>query len=92
MISKTLHIHIERLIVDGLAGGQQRQFVRALESQLETQLPDLAADAFASGSASRRIPRVNAGQVRASATPASMASRITAALRQTIAGKGNPRA
>ena len=92
MKSRALHIHIDRLVLEGLPPSSQKQFVRALESRLEAQLPDLAEAAFAGGSQSRRISHLNAGEMRASATPAAAASQITTALRSAIAGKGNGRA
>jgi len=92
LTSRRLHLHIDRLVVEGLPAGQQRQFVRALEAQLEAQLPDVASQAFANGNQSQRIPRVQAGPMRAGLTPESAAARVTTALRGAIAGKGNSRA
>jgi hypothetical protein len=89
---KELHIHIDRLVVDGLPRSQQRQFVRALEAQLETQLPQLASQAFASGRSSQRIARVSAGPMRTGTTPERAAIQVASALRGAISGKGNPRA
>ncbi len=91
MNSRALHIYIDRLVVEGLAPGAQRQFIRALESQLETQLPQLAGPAFSNSRQSQHIPRVNAGELRAGSTPERAATQITSALRTAIAGKGNTR-
>jgi hypothetical protein len=89
---KSLHIHIDRLVIDGLPPRQQRQFVRALEAQLESQLPQLASQAFSSGRTSQRIARVNAGPMRMETTPERAATQVASALRGAIAGKGNGRA
>jgi len=89
---KSLHIHIDRLVVEGLAPAQQRQFVRALEAQLESQLPQIASQAFASGRSSQRIARVMASPMRTATTPERAATQVASALRGAIAGKGNPRA
>ena len=92
MNSKALHIHIDRLLVEGLTAGQQRRFVRALETQLEAQLPQLAGQAFASGRPSQHIPRLNVAAPGSGSSPERAASQITSALRGAIAGKGNSRA
>jgi hypothetical protein len=90
MNSKALHIHIDRLVVEGLEPGSQRQFVGALEAQLATHLPQLAEPAF-SGGQSHSIPRVNAGEMRAGSTPERAATQITTALRSAITAGGTTR-
>lgn len=92
MKSRALHIHIDRLVLDGLPPSSEKQFIGALESQLEAQLRDLAKPAFEGGSRSRRISRLNAGEMRAGATAEAAANQVTSALRSAIAGKGNVRA
>jgi hypothetical protein len=91
MTSRTLHIHIDRLVVEGLAPSAQRQFLSALETQLEAHLPECARPALASGRPSQRIARVSAGEMPAGSTPQRAATQITTALRGAITGKGNTR-
>ncbi len=90
MNSKALHIHIDRLVVEGLPAGSQRQFVAALETQLSTHLPQLAEPAFSRGE-SQSFPRVNAGEMRAGSTPERAAAQITTALRGAITAGGTTR-
>jgi hypothetical protein len=90
MNSKALHIHIDRLVVEGLAPNAQRQFVSALETQLAAHLPELAKPAFFRGQ-SQSIARVNAGEMRAGSTPERAATQITTALNKAITAGGTTR-
>lgn len=87
MNSRELKIHIDRLVVEGLPAQGQRRFVRALENQLAELASGLPVTSIAAG----RIASVDAGQMRAGATPEHAASQVTAALRTAIAGRGNSR-
>ena len=43
---KTLHLHIDRIVVEGLSESGQRRFVRVLESQLHALAESGIADGF----------------------------------------------
>jgi len=87
MNSRALHLHIDRLVVDGLPAQGKQRFVRALEAQLTRLAQDGMPTAFAVGRA-RRIASLDAGPMRAGATPEQAAAQVTAALRGSLAGKG----
>jgi len=89
MNSRALHIHIDRMVVEGLPLMGQRRFVRALETQLTQMANDGLPNVFTGGA--RHIPAVDAGRLRAGATPEQAASQVTAALRSGLAGKGTNR-
>lgn len=86
MNSRALHIYIDRMVVEGLPLMGQRRFVRALETQLTQMANDGLPNVFTGGA--RRIPTLDAGRMRAGATPEQAASQVTAALRSAIARKG----
>ncbi len=85
MSSRSLHIHIGRMVVEGLPAGQQR-FVRALETQLAKMASDGLPNVFTGGA--RHIAALDAGLVRTGATPEQVAAKVIAALRMGLAGKG----
>lgn len=90
MNRRTLHLHIDRLLVEGLPAHGEKRFVRALEAQLTKLASDGASAAFA-GSRVRRMAKLDAGQLRAGATPEQAAAQVTSALRTGLAGKGTSR-
>jgi hypothetical protein len=92
MNKRTVHIHIERLVVDGIDGRGQQRFVRALEVQLaEAARGAATAGAFARDSVMRHIGRVDAGEMRAGATPERAAGQVAKAVGTAIEGKGRGR-
>ena len=90
MNSRALHIHINRMVVEGLPARAQQGFVRALEKQLGQMACDGLPAAFY-GATSRRIATLDAGRLGPGATPEEAAAQVTAALRSGIAGKGTNR-
>jgi hypothetical protein len=90
MNSRALHIHIQRMVVEGLPAHGQQRFVRALETQLTKMASNGFANAF-TGSGARRIATLDAGRLGANATPEQAAGQATAALRNRLAGKGTNR-
>jgi hypothetical protein len=78
-------LYIDRLVVDGLPTQGKQRFVRALEAQLTRLANDGMSTAFAGGV--RRIAKLDAGLMRAGATPEQVAAQVTAALRGSLAGK-----
>jgi len=87
MNSRVLHLHIDRLVVDGIAAQGKQRFVRALEAQL-TRLAQDGLPAALAGGRVRRIGQLDAGPMRAGSTPEQAAAQVTAALRGSLAGKG----
>jgi hypothetical protein len=87
MNSRKVHIHIDRLVVEDLPAHAQQRFVHALENQL-TRMVDAQAPRELSASGSRRIASLDAGRMRAGATPEQAAAQVTAALHGKLAGKG----
>ena len=92
MNKRTVHIHIERLAVDGIDVRGQKRFVRALEAQLaESARQASAAGAFAGDGVVRQIGFVDAGEMRAGATPERAAGQVARAIGAAIEGKGRGR-
>lgn len=92
MNKRTVHIHIERLAVDGIDAPGQQRFVRALEAQLaEAARGAAAGGAFAGNGLTRRIGRVDAGEMRAGATPERSAAQVATAVGAAIEGRGRGR-
>jgi hypothetical protein len=92
MNKRTVHIHIERLIVDGIDARGQQRFVRALEAQLaESARAAAEARVFAGDAIMRHIGRVDAGEMRAGATPEHAAGQVAKAVGTAIEGKGRGR-
>lgn len=89
MNSRALHIHIDRMVVEGLSALGQQRFVRALETQLTKMASDGFPNAFTGGA--RHIAALDAGRLRAGATPEQAAAQVTTALRAGLAGKGSKR-
>jgi hypothetical protein len=85
MNRRTLHLHIDRLVVEGLPAHSEKRFVRALEAQLTKLAIHGLQDAFRRGQA-RRIASIDAGVMRAGTSPEQAATQITAALRSGLAG------
>jgi hypothetical protein len=88
MNKRTVHIHIGRLVVDGVDGPGQQRFMRALETELaELARGAAAAGVFASHEGMRQIGRVDAGEMRAGATPERAAGKVAKAVGSAIRGR-----
>lgn len=90
MNSRTVCIHIDRMVVEGLPALAQQRFVSALKKQLTQMAEAQAPYGFAAGG-SRRISSLDAGRLRSGSTPEQAAAQITATLRGKLAGKGASR-
>ena len=90
MKKRTLHLHIDRIVVEGLPDSRRHRFVRALESQL-TELAESGLDTAFTRGAQQRIESLNAGQLRPRATAEQAAAQVVNSLRQSISGGGEAR-
>jgi hypothetical protein len=89
---KTLHLHIDRIVVEGLPEANHRQFLSALETQLHELAEGGIANQF-SGNTRKRLQSIDAGQLRPGASPAQVAAQVANAIRQTMnpsAGTSKP--
>ena len=85
-MNRALHLHIDRLVVEGIPAQGRQRFLGALESQLTKLASEGLRDALAGGR-KRRIAALDAGVLRAGATPEQAAAQVTAALRNGLAGR-----
>ncbi|HWE85322.1 MAG TPA: hypothetical protein VG267_10290 [Terracidiphilus sp.] len=77
---KSVHLHIDRITVDGLSAGEQRQFARALETKLRALA---VADGVADGG-DRNLGAVNAGVLRRGAGANQAATQVVNAIRARL--------
>jgi hypothetical protein len=84
MNARRVHVHIDRIVVDGLPTSGRKRFLRALEVQLEELAESGLADA--TSSPRRRIGSLQAGQMRPGAGAEQAAGQVAAALRQRLGG------
>ncbi len=98
---KTIHLHIDRIVIDGLPHTSRQQLVSALEAGLR-EWAETEIDGQFNVSARKRIQSLEAGQLRPGATPAQAAAQIVQSIRQGANGRvgdgqsnagrvGNPR-
>lgn len=88
----SLHLHIDRIVVDGLPEPEQRRFAQVLESHLDQFARNGVATRFAT-SLRKTIPSLNAGRLRRGATAEQAAALVVHALRQSIgAGQSSKQA
>jgi hypothetical protein len=86
---KSLHLAIDRVVVEGLPASGQRRFVRAVEERLRELARSGIAEAFARDTRSR-IQSLSAGQLRPGATPDQAALQVVNSIRQSLgANSGN---
>jgi hypothetical protein len=88
---KTLHLHIDRIVVEGLPEKSQRQFESDLKQQLREWALAGIADQFR-GNTRQRISSLSAGTLRPGATAAQAAARIVGSMGRGISGKGTSHA
>jgi hypothetical protein len=84
---KSLHLHINRIVVEGLPESGQRRFMRSLEAQLYELAESGIADAFPRNTR-KRIQVLNAGQLRSGATPEQAAAQVVRSIRQSVFTNG----
>jgi hypothetical protein len=80
---KSLHLHIDRIVVEGLPESGQRQFLSALETHLRELAESGIANHFMRNTR-QRLPSLDAGELRPGASPAQAAAQVAAAIRQTL--------
>lgn len=83
---KTLHLHIDRIVVEGLSESGQRRFVRVLESQLHALAESGIADGFTRNTR-KRLQMLEVGQLRHGATPEQAAAQVIQSIRQSVFSK-----
>jgi hypothetical protein len=80
----TVHLHIDRLVVEGLPEAQQRQFARSLEQQLR---------AWAVSGVTRnsrvRVQTLSAGILKPGATASEAASQVIHSLTHRLGGSAH---
>jgi hypothetical protein len=92
MSKRTVHIHIDRLVADGIDGRARQRFIQALEANLAEAAREAAsAGAFSGDGIARRIGRVDAGEMRAGAAPEGAAGQVAKAVGAAIEGRGRGR-
>jgi hypothetical protein len=89
---KSLHLHIDRIVVEGLSQVGQRRFASALEAQLRTMAESETGEGDLlnqfTRSTRKRIPALSAGQLRPGASPEQAAAQVVRSIRQSIGGGG----
>jgi hypothetical protein len=83
---REIHLHIDRITMDGLSAAEQRSFKRALEAELR----DLAAAGkldVTAGSEDRRIRSLHAGELRACTTANRAAAQVAGSIGQALSGR-----
>lgn len=80
---KALHLHIDRIVVEGLSESGQRRFARALEAQLHALAESGIADSF-TRTTRKRIQSLEVGQLRPGATPEQAAAQVIRSIRQSV--------
>lgn len=79
----SLHLHIDRIVVDGLSENEQRRFARVLRAHLDKFARSSIADQFAS-SRRKNIPALP-GTLPGGATAEQAAAQVVRSLRRSIA-------
>jgi hypothetical protein len=83
---KTVHISIDRLIVDGLPPSQQRQFLSALERRLRDVASGRLAEAVGSQNRRRHIDTLDAGMMGPGASSEQAARQVAEGVRRALGG------
>ncbi len=81
---KALHLHIERIVVDGLTASQRRQFVGALEEKLNEMTRHGLSRDFG-GARRRHIASLDAGVLGPGARAAEAATQVAHSIRLSLA-------
>jgi hypothetical protein len=88
-----IHLHIDRLVVEGLPASAEKRFVQALEAELRQLAKSgganggSALDALMGGSmrnVRKRVQAIDAGQLRPGATPEQAAARLVGSIRGRV--------
>ncbi len=84
---KAVHLHIGRIVVEGLPKAQQRQFARVLEERLHAWAASGAASQLSSG-AHVEIPALDAGLLRPGATASQAAMQVVNSIARSVGAGG----
>jgi hypothetical protein len=84
MSARILHLHIDRIVIDGLPASAQQRFMRALRGGLhELAQSEISA---AHSASRRRIGSLDAGRLSPGATVEQAAGQVLQAIRQNLSG------
>ncbi|MGB0063869.1 MAG: hypothetical protein WBP85_05430 [Terracidiphilus sp.] len=84
---KAVHLHIDRIAVEGLDEMGQRQFARTLEEHLHAWAASQAASGIAAN-AHVQIPSLDAGMLRPGATARQAAAQVVNSLARRLGANG----
>ncbi len=79
----SIHLHIDRIVVRGIARAEGRRFAIALEETLR-EWAESGLAGVVPGDAPRAIPSLDAGRLRPGATPARAAAQIVEAIQARL--------
>jgi hypothetical protein len=85
---KKIHLHIDRITVDGLSATEQRRFARALEAQLLALADEGGAGAIVGGQ-NRVIRSASPGELAPGASANRAAAQVANSIRQSLTGRGH---
>jgi hypothetical protein len=88
---KSLHLAVDRIVVQGLPTSGQRRFVSALQQRLR-ELAQCGIPEELAPNTRERIQSLNAGQLRSGATPEEAALQVVNAIRQGLGAMGGRKA
>jgi hypothetical protein len=83
---KSLHLAIDRIVVDGLPASGRHRFVSALQQRLREAAQNGISEEFGRD-ADKRIQSLSAGRLRPKATPDEAAQQVVNAIRQYIGAR-----
>lgn len=83
---REIHLHIDRITVDGLSLAEQRGFTRAVEAELRALAEGGGIDATAA-SPDRAIRTLSAGQLQPGATGTRAAAQVAESVRNAVSGR-----
>jgi hypothetical protein len=84
---KSLHMTIDRIVVDGLPASGRHRFVGALQQRLRDAAQNGISEEFGRD-ADKRVQSLNAGRLRPKATPDEAAQQVVNAIRQHLGADG----
>jgi len=84
---RTVHVHIDRIAVDGLDETAQRQFAHSLQEQLRAWAASGAANGVALNAL--KIPALDAGMIKPGATAPQAAAQVINAVARRLGVNAN---
>jgi hypothetical protein len=85
----SVHLHIARIVVEGMPRKDGRRLAIALEEKLR-QWAESGIAGAAAGSTPHTIPSLNAGRLRPGATPSQAAGQIVQAIQARLSAPAAP--